>query len=50
MILRLSQVRLVDKFVRAYKEGKSLCHQLIMGAGKTTGNHNRHSNVSPLCG
>ena len=50
MILRLSQVRLVDKFVRAYKEGKSLCHQLIMGAGKTTGNPTRHSNVSPLCG
>ena len=35
-ILRASQVKLVDKFMAAYKEGKSLCHQLIMGAGKTT--------------
>ena len=36
LILRPSQVKLVGKFVAAYKEGRSLCHQLIMGAGKTT--------------
>ena len=36
MILRESQVKLVQKFVKAHGSGKSLCHQLIMGAGKTT--------------
>ena len=28
MILRASQVKLVAKFVKAYREGKSLCHQV----------------------
>jgi len=36
LILRASQVKLVGKFVQAHKQGRSLCHQLIMGAGKTT--------------
>ena len=31
-----AQVVLVAKFVDAYKSGASLCHQLIMGQGKTT--------------
>lgn len=36
LVLRDSQVALVERFVEAYKSGGSLCHQLIMGAGKTT--------------
>ena len=36
MMLRDSQIRLVRRFVRAFENGDSLCHQLIMGAGKTT--------------
>ena len=30
------QVILVNKFLHALKSGKSMCHQMIMGAGKTT--------------
>lgn len=30
------QVALVEKFVRTAKSGGSICHQMIMGAGKTT--------------
>ena len=30
------QVKLVRKFQLCAQEGKSLCHQMIMGAGKTT--------------
>eukprot|EP00961_Rhodomonas_salina_P238205 3219647-Rhodomonas_salina.1 len=37
MMLRQSQVQLVQRFVTAHSSDKSLCHQLIMGAGKTTG-------------
>jgi hypothetical protein len=36
MMLRDSQIRLVKRFVQAFESGGSLCHQLIMGAGKTT--------------
>ena len=36
IILRDAQIRLVKKFVDAVEKGESLCHQLIMGAGKTT--------------
>ena len=36
MMLRKSQVILVNKFLYALKNGKSMCHQMIMGAGKTT--------------
>jgi hypothetical protein len=36
MVLRPSQVKLIRKFVGAHARGESLCHQLIMGAGKTT--------------
>jgi hypothetical protein len=36
VILRHAQIALVDRFVHAFGEGRSLCHQLIMGAGKTT--------------
>ena len=36
IILRETQVRLVEKFVGTLTEGKSLVSQLIMGAGKTT--------------
>ena len=36
MMLRDSQIRLVRRFVQAFESGGSLCHQLIMGAGKTT--------------
>lgn len=31
-----TQVALVRRFMDAYNSGGSLCHQLIMGAGKTT--------------
>jgi hypothetical protein len=34
--LRDSQIALVNRFVKAFESGGSLCHQLIMGAGKTT--------------
>ena len=30
------QVELIDRFLEAVRTGKSLCHQMIMGAGKTT--------------
>ena len=36
IILRDAQIRLVRTFVDAAEKGDSLCHQLIMGAGKTT--------------
>lgn len=36
LMLRKSQVILVNKFLHALKNGKSMCHQMIMGAGKTT--------------
>ena len=36
MMLRKSQVILVNKFLHSLKNGKSMCHQMIMGAGKTT--------------
>ena len=36
MILRESQVALIGKFMDAVREGRSVCHQMIMGAGKTT--------------
>ena len=36
MMLRKSQVTLVNKFLHALKSGRSMCHQMIMGAGKTT--------------
>ena len=36
VILRNAQIALVDRFVSAFGEERSLCHQLIMGAGKTT--------------
>ena len=35
-ILFLSQVELVDKFIQVLKNNGSVCHQMIMGAGKTT--------------
>jgi hypothetical protein len=36
IMLRKSQVILVNKFVDSLKNNKSMCHQMIMGAGKTT--------------
>uniref|UniRef100_A0A7R9W9B5 ubiquitinyl hydrolase 1 n=1 Tax=Pseudictyota dubia TaxID=2749911 RepID=A0A7R9W9B5_9STRA len=36
LLLRKSQVVLVNKFMRSLNNGKSMCHQMIMGAGKTT--------------
>ena len=36
ILLRGSQVQLVRTFVDAVREGRSLCHQMLMGAGKTT--------------
>jgi hypothetical protein len=36
LMLRKSQVILVNKFMDAVREGRSMCHQMIMGAGKTT--------------
>ena len=35
-MLREQQVELVRRFASAAKGGRSLCHQMIMGAGKTT--------------
>ena len=36
LMLRDSQVELVEKFTSSYKQGVSTVHQMIMGAGKTT--------------
>ena len=36
VILRDAQIALINRFVAAFQAGGSLCHQLIMGAGKTT--------------
>ena len=36
IMLRKAQVILVKKFIKALGENKSMCHQMIMGAGKTT--------------
>ena len=36
LVLRKQQCELVVRFVSAAAQGRSLCHQLIMGAGKTT--------------
>ena len=36
MMLRESQVQIVDKFMTAANGNSSVCHQMIMGAGKTT--------------
>ena len=36
IVLRQTQVELVGKLVRCARNGRSICHQLIMGEGKTT--------------
>ena len=36
LMLRKSQVILVNKFIHSLKHNRSMCHQMIMGAGKTT--------------
>jgi Protein of unknown function (DUF3638)/Protein of unknown function (DUF3645) len=36
IMLRKSQVILVNKLMNSLRNGKSMCHQMIMGAGKTT--------------
>ena len=36
LMLRKSQVILVNKFLDSLRNGQSMCHQMIMGAGKTT--------------
>ena len=36
IVLRKQQCQLVVRFLHTVETGKSLCHQLIMGAGKTT--------------
>jgi hypothetical protein len=36
LMLRKSQVILVNKLMGALHHGRSMCHQMIMGAGKTT--------------
>ena len=36
IMLRKSQVILVNRFMDALRNNKSMCHQMIMGAGKTT--------------
>ena len=36
LMLRKSQVILVNKLMHALQNGHSMCHQMIMGAGKTT--------------
>lgn len=36
IILRSSQIELITKFIAAADKGGSMCHQMIMGAGKTT--------------
>ena len=42
LMFQKSQVILVGKFMDALRKGHSMCHQMIMGAGKTTV-------VIPLC-
>ena len=36
ILLRKSQVILVNKFMDSLRNNQSMCHQMIMGAGKTT--------------
>jgi hypothetical protein len=36
LLLRKQQIELIHSFLQAVKEKKSLCHQAVMGAGKTT--------------
>ena len=36
MVLRASQVALIETFITKVRGGGSICHQMIMGAGKTT--------------
>eukprot|EP00929_Paragymnodinium_shiwhaense_P084618 TRINITY_DN45263_c0_g3_i1.p1 TRINITY_DN45263_c0_g3~~TRINITY_DN45263_c0_g3_i1.p1 ORF type:complete len:2284 (+),score=520.79 TRINITY_DN45263_c0_g3_i1:413-6853(+) len=36
ILLRLPQVQLLETFLTQAKAGRSMCHQMIMGAGKTT--------------
>eukprot|EP00917_Polyrhabdina_sp_WS-2016_P024025 GHVP01052046.1.p1 GENE.GHVP01052046.1~~GHVP01052046.1.p1 ORF type:complete len:1824 (-),score=350.62 GHVP01052046.1:2389-7860(-) len=36
ILLRKSQIELINTFLSAVRSGNSLCHQMIMGAGKTT--------------
>eukprot|EP01051_Picozoa_sp_SAG22_P015501 SAG22_NODE_2033_length_3106_cov_1.734952_1_plen_1010_part_01 len=36
MVFRQQQIRLIGRFMGAAGNGQSLCHQMIMGAGKTT--------------
>jgi hypothetical protein len=36
LLLRLSQVQLIHQLLSDMRGGKSVCHQMIMGAGKTT--------------
>lgn len=36
LLLRDAQVMLLTRFLEAHRRGDSLCHQLIMGQGKTT--------------
>ena len=36
LMLRKSQVVLVNKFMSSLNSNRSMCHQMIMGAGKTT--------------
>lgn len=36
LVLRLSQVHLVLRLIQDMAQNKSVCHQMIMGAGKTT--------------
>ena len=36
ILIRKSQVQLIDKFMRTVSNGKSMVNQMIMGAGKTT--------------
>ena len=36
LMLRKSQVILVNKFMDSLRNNRSMCHQMIMGAGKTT--------------
>lgn len=34
LLLRESQITLIDQFITAFKQNRSICHQMIMGAGK----------------
>ena len=36
LVLRTAQVELLGKLVRGARTGRSICHQLLMGEGKTT--------------